>query len=52
MTVSVVEFDGPYAHLFGPPKDEAIAGHPLSARGITPYGAFRVEDSSWMPWSE
>lgn len=33
-------------HLFGPPNDEAIAGHPLSARGLYPYGVFQIGQSS------
>ena len=37
-----------YAHMFGPPNDEAFSGHPLARRGLHPYGAFRVEDSSWI----
>ncbi|HEV3048917.1 MAG TPA: hypothetical protein VGX50_01330, partial [Longimicrobium sp.] len=32
MPVAVVEFQRPYAHLFGPPNDEAIIGHPLTGR--------------------
>ena len=30
------------------PNDEAFAGHPLSSRGLRPYGAFEVHDSSWI----
>ena len=37
-----------YAHLFGPPNDEAFGGHPLFARGLRPYGAFEVLNSSWV----
>ena len=48
LPVAVIEFQQPYAHLFGPPNDEAIAGHPLSARGMSPYGAYVVEGSSWV----
>ena len=48
MSVAVVEFLQPYAHLFGPPNDEAIIGHPLAARGLHPCGRFTVEDSSWL----
>jgi hypothetical protein len=43
-----VEFDGPTAHMFGPPNNEAFGGHPLAARGLRPYGVFRVERSSWL----
>jgi hypothetical protein len=34
-------------HMFGPPN-EAFAGHPLAKRGLTPYGAFRIANSSWI----
>jgi hypothetical protein len=34
--------------MFGPPNDEAFHGHPLSKRGLHPYGAFRIEESSWI----
>lgn len=37
-----------FAHMFGPPNDEAFSGHPLAGRGLHPYGAFRVENSSWI----
>lgn len=43
-----VAFRHRYALMAGPPNDEAFAGHPLAARGLRPYGAFRVEDSSWI----
>jgi hypothetical protein len=46
--LAVVSFRPCYSHMFGPPNDEAIAGHPLAARGLSPYGAFRVENSSWL----
>ena len=35
-------------HMFGPPNDEAFSGHPLASRGLHPYGAFRIEGSSWI----
>jgi hypothetical protein len=37
-----------YAHMFGPPNDGAFSGHPLASRGLRPYGAFEVKDSSWI----
>jgi hypothetical protein len=37
-----------FAHMFGPPNDEAFSGHPLASRGLHPYRAFRVENSSWI----
>jgi hypothetical protein len=43
-----VTFEGAYAHMFGPPNDEAFAGHPLAARGLAPYAVFEVDDSSWL----
>jgi hypothetical protein len=46
--IAVVRFERPYAHLFGPPNDEAFAGHPLAGRGLRPYGAFRIDQSSWI----
>jgi hypothetical protein len=36
------------ASLFGPPNDEAFAGHPLAKRGLHPHGAFEIIDSSWV----
>lgn len=46
--VAVARFVKPYAHLFGPPNDEAFDGHPLASRGLEPYGVFSVESSSWV----
>jgi hypothetical protein len=34
--------------MFGPPNDEAFHGHPLAERGLHPYGAFRIVNSSWI----
>ncbi len=47
-SIVVVTFDGPYALFFGPPNDEAFSGHPLADRGPRPYGAYRIEHSSWI----
>ncbi|MDX6517088.1 MAG: hypothetical protein QOH73_2754, partial [Gaiellaceae bacterium] len=44
--IAVVSFVRPYAHMFGPPNDEAFSGHPLANRGLEPYGCYRVESSS------
>ena len=44
----VVSFSRAYAHMFGPPNDEAFTGHPLAARGLSPYAVFEVENSSWL----
>jgi len=46
--VVTVTFLAPLAHMFGPPNDEAFSGHPLAARGLTPYGAFKIDNSSWV----
>jgi len=46
--VALVEFRRHRAFSFGSPNDEAFAGHPLTSRGLHPYGAFRVKDSSWI----
>ncbi len=45
---AVVSFVRSYAHMFGPPNDEAFAGHPLAARGLEPYSVFEIEGSSWL----
>jgi hypothetical protein len=45
--IAMIRFDCD-AHMFGPPNDEAFEGHPLASRGLEPYGAFRVIDSSWI----
>ncbi len=47
-TVAIVKFDKCYAHMFGPPNDEAFRGHPLSSRGLHPYGVFEIKNSSWL----
>lgn len=44
----LVYFGSVTVHLFGPPNDEAFEGHPLALRGLEPYGAFEVLDSSWI----
>ena len=46
--VALVRFSLCYAFMFGPPNDEAFAGHPLAGRGLKPYGAFLIENSSWI----
>jgi len=45
---AVVMFSMAKASMFGPPNDEAFGGHPLASRGLRPYGAFEVLDSSWI----
>lgn len=46
--VALVRFMHAYAWFHGPPNDEAFEGHPLESRGLRPYAAFRVENSSWV----
>lgn len=46
--VAIVRFDMLYAHMFGPPNDEAFHGHPLASRGLEPYAVFEIRDSSWL----
>ncbi|HXI91117.1 MAG TPA: hypothetical protein VNO24_13965, partial [Blastocatellia bacterium] len=46
--VALVRFSLCHAFMFGPPNDEAFAGHPLASRGLEPYGAFLIENSSWV----
>jgi hypothetical protein len=38
----------PIAIYFGGPNDEALSGHPLYGRGLGPYSAYEVIDSSWI----
>jgi len=47
-SIAVARFLRPYAHMFGPPNDEAFRGHPLADRGLEPHGCFRIENSSWI----
>lgn len=46
--VVLLEFSLCYAHMFGPPNDEAFSGHPLSSRGLEPYRIAEVRHSSWI----
>jgi hypothetical protein len=46
--IAVVRFEHYESFMFGAPNDEALHGHPLFARGMTFYSAFRVENSSWV----
>jgi hypothetical protein len=50
--IAAVSFKRAYASFFGPPNDEAFAAHPLSSRGLEPYGAFEIERSSWIREAE
>jgi hypothetical protein len=46
--VGLVQFTRAYAHMFGPPNDEAFQGHPLASRGLGPYRVYEVRASSWV----
>ena len=46
--MALVEFQRCRSYMFGSPNDEAFDGHPLANRGLYPYGAFEVQDSSWI----
>jgi len=48
LLVAVIRFHRPYAHMFGPPNDEAFTGHPLAARGLEAYSVAEVRNSSWL----
>jgi len=45
---ATVTFERPSVHTFGPPNDEAFAGHRLASKGLQPYGAFEVQHSQWI----
>lgn len=47
-TIVLIEFLRYDAYYHGPPDDESLHGHPLHSRGLEPYGAFVVNDSSWI----
>ena len=47
-SLALVEFTRYSTYMFGAPNDEAFHGHPLAARGLRPYGAFQIENSSWI----
>jgi hypothetical protein len=45
---SLVVFRDCFAIHFGLPNEHAFATHPLADRGVRPYGAFEVGNSSWI----
>lgn len=45
---SILVFRHCFALHFGLPNEHAFATHPLAERGLQPYGAFEVENSSWI----
>lgn len=52
MEIAIVDFASPLQHMFGPPNDEAFQGHPLMDRGLRPYSAAEVIESSWLRAAE
>ena len=44
---AIVEIIGCSSTKFGYPNNEAIAGHPLYAKGLEAYDIFQVLNSSW-----
>lgn len=48
ISIAIIKFSKSYAHMFGPPNDEAFSGHPLAGRGLHAYSAFQVQHSSWI----
>ena len=46
--IALITFKRPYAHMFGPPNDEAFSGHPLASRGLRPYSVSEIRASSWI----
>ena len=46
--IALARFFRVHSLMFGLPNDEAFDGHPLANRGLTPYGAFLIENSSWI----
>lgn len=47
-SVTIVQFASCYDYMFGSPNDEAFDGHPLARKGLRPYGAYEVLNSSWI----
>ena len=46
--LALIEFSSYWSFMSGAPNDEAFAGHPLASRGLHPYSAFQIENSSWI----
>jgi hypothetical protein len=46
--IALITFKAAYAHMFGPPNDEAFSGHPLAARGLSRYSVSEIKGSSWI----
>ncbi len=45
---AIVSFESHTAYYHGSPNDEAFSGHPLSKKGLSPYGAYEVKGSTWI----
>lgn len=43
----IIRFTGCNSIRFGGPNDEAMHGHPLSSRGLEPYSAHQIHNSTW-----
>jgi hypothetical protein len=46
--IAIVRCNRCSVHMFGPPDDENLSGHPLAKRGLRQYGGFRIDRSSWI----
>jgi len=45
---AIIEFKLCYVYTFGSPNDEVFDSHPLYKRGLSPYGAYEIKNSSWI----
>ena len=45
--LAIVQFVNVWSYISGAPNDESMNGHPLASRGLLPYSAFEVQESSW-----
>lgn len=50
--LAVIRFQGQYEVRFGGLNDEALRGHPLWDKGLRPYAAHEVINSSWIAEAE
>jgi hypothetical protein len=50
--LGLIEFTNVHSVKFGGPNDEAIEGHALYGRGLTPYSAHEVVRSQWITEEE
>lgn len=47
-SVVVVDFRRPLSYFSVPLSNETLDAHPFAFRGLTRYGAYRVDNSSWI----